>query len=77
MLDLRTQTKMTRVIKALEELEVIREVKNPQGLYIFIFDVDTTQSVALGLFIPNEITSDLFHRVRQLAKFEGITEMMS
>ena len=49
MLDLRTQTKMTRVIKALEELEVIREVKNPQGLYIFIFDVDTTQSVALGL----------------------------
>ena len=76
MLDLRTQTKMTRVIKALEELEIIRTSKKPLGIYLYVWDEEHSQSVAIGFFIPNDIVRDLFERVRELAIIEGM-EMMS
>ena len=71
-----TELKIKKVVKALNKLGTLRGINNPVGLYIFVWDTEKTQSSAIGYFIPSDIVTDLFQRVRELAKMEVIKEMM-
>ena len=69
----RTQNQIKITVEALKRLGILKDIKNPQGLYIYVWDIDKEQSSAIGVFNPMDITLDLFRRVKEIA----IEEMMS